>query len=240
MIRHFELSLCPVHFQKRWPLLLLSFALFCGSLYAHADVVQLPQHLTMRTDAVTIYEKEYISTDIQEFVFPQKKRNLIHILIESMEKTFADKENKRVKEQNHIPHLTEYIKENIGFSDMLQASGIGYISAGLLAQTSRIPLDMTNYQGEMERTGNIQTLHDILHNADINRCFSADLLRLLGHEACISKIVMLGYGTIILQSVRARSRKTMCQIHGDLRIQSYMSMSRCTFLIWQKMRLRLL
>ena len=52
-------------------------------------------------------EDQYADPDKVEVTFPEKKRNLIYIYLESMENTFADAESGGSFPDNLIPNLTE-------------------------------------------------------------------------------------------------------------------------------------
>jgi len=62
------------------------------------------------------YRKYYVNPNNTQIVFPQKKKNLVFILMESMESSFADKRSGGVFDENHIPELTRMANENINFS----------------------------------------------------------------------------------------------------------------------------
>ena len=64
----------------------------------------------------TFIEENYCDPKNVEITFPEKKRNLIYIYLESMEVTYSDKQNGGGFEKNTIPNLTEISKENIDFS----------------------------------------------------------------------------------------------------------------------------
>ncbi|SEG28325.1 phosphoglycerol transferase [Eubacterium ruminantium] len=61
-------------------------------------------------------EQEYVDPGTVELKFPEKKRNLIIIYMESMEVTFMDKENGGAFKENVIPELTALAEENEDFS----------------------------------------------------------------------------------------------------------------------------
>ena len=60
-------------------------------------------------------EQYYVDPKNTEIVFPETKRNLIYIFLESMEITYADKENGGAFDRNLIPELTQIAKENEDF-----------------------------------------------------------------------------------------------------------------------------
>lgn len=94
------------------------------------------------------YEKHYINPEPEKTIykFPDKKKNLIYIFLESMESSFASVEEGGLMEDNYIPHLTELAKENISFSDTSvlggaqEIPGTNWTAAAMVAQTCGIPL----------------------------------------------------------------------------------------------------
>ncbi len=62
--------------------------------------------------------------------FPEKKRNLIHIYLESMENTFLSKELGGMMEDNLIPDLYELLSDGYSFSHTTDTPGGAYESTG--------------------------------------------------------------------------------------------------------------
>jgi len=93
----------------------------------------------------TLFEDYYVDPEYTELVFPDKKRNLIFIFIESMENTYASVEEGGGKPINYIPELTELAKEYVNISNTDQLGGVytnelsGWTIAALLGATSGIP-----------------------------------------------------------------------------------------------------
>ena len=64
-----------------------------------------------------IYEKYYVDPSSVNYTFPETKRSLIYIFMESMESSYADKAEGGTMDVNYIPNLTKLAKENVQFSD---------------------------------------------------------------------------------------------------------------------------
>ncbi len=154
---------------------LYGFAAFCGlSLLGTAALaVDLDQYLVGIAQHSVIYEEEYVDPAQTNIIFPKEKRNLIFIFLESMESTFADRENGGAMDVNLLPNLTQLAKDNIHFSqsDKLgggrAVTGATWTMGALVAQSSGIPL--TNgiygeayYENSRFLAGTV-TLGDILH-----------------------------------------------------------------------------
>lgn len=94
-----------------------------------------------------IYEEHYVDSENVSLVFPDKKRNLIYIFLESLESSYASKNVGGVKSDNLIPNLTNLaLEEGIHFSDtsrlggMKSLVGAGATVSSMVAQTSGVPL----------------------------------------------------------------------------------------------------
>lgn len=116
----------------------------------------------------------YVDTADVEIVFPEQKRNLIYIFLESMEITYSDKDNGGAFDQNYIQELAMLAQENEDFSgaDTMLNGGYSMPSTtwtmgGMFAQTSGLPLSIS--QSETDNMGaeelfmpDITSLGDIL------------------------------------------------------------------------------
>ncbi|MBQ4256283.1 MAG: LTA synthase family protein [Oscillospiraceae bacterium] len=102
-------------------------------------------------------EDNYVDPKDVSIVFPEKKRNLIYIYLESTEVTFADKAEGGAFEENLIPHLTDIALENECFNGDTGAlnGGISYpcttwTMGAMVAQTSGLPLKIPVYNNYMD------------------------------------------------------------------------------------------
>ena len=123
----------------------------------------------------TIYEDFFVEPSSEIITFPEEKRNLIYIFLESMETTYMSKAEGGALSENIIPELTKLAEENINFSDndktggFLTPSGTGWTVAGMVAQTSGIPLKGSagvlenNEYGKDSFLPGAVTLSDVLH-----------------------------------------------------------------------------
>lgn len=93
-----------------------------------------------------LLEKYYAEPDSLHITAPEKPRNLIWILMESMESTFADTASGGEAATNYIPEITQLFEKNTGFShsdrfgggnDML---GSRNTITGTFSKTTGIPL----------------------------------------------------------------------------------------------------
>ena len=117
-------------------------------------------------------EDNYINPKKTKIDFPQKKKNLIYIYVESLESSYFDKLNGGVMERNIIEPILELTKNNINFSDNekigggKQVVGTGWTTGGLVATTSALPVKASskvlNSYSVKKFMSNTATLGDIL------------------------------------------------------------------------------
>ena len=125
-------------------LLLFSFSNFM-TVYNN---IHLKEYIKNQLSNTTIYDNYYVDPKLVQLSFPDKKANLIHIILESVETTYASKESGGAYDYNLIPNLSQMAKDNISFStsDKLTGGfvsyGTGFTTASMVAQTSGIPLTM--------------------------------------------------------------------------------------------------
>lgn len=93
-----------------------------------------------------VIEDNYVDPRNVEITFPEKKRNLIYIYLESMENTYMSKLDGGAYDVNYIPELTALAEDNLNFSHTDQVGGayevegIRWTVASMFAQTSGLPL----------------------------------------------------------------------------------------------------
>lgn len=121
-------------------------------------------------------EDEYVGPTDVEVVFPEQKRNLIYIFLESMETTYSDVDDGGAFDENVIPELTEIAQTNEDFSGADPKLNGGYSLAGttwtmgaMFAQTSGLPLNISISANDMDTQDSffpgVTTLGDILSDA---------------------------------------------------------------------------
>lgn len=121
-------------------------------------------------------DDNYVDPADVALTFPEQKRNLIYIFLESMEMTYADKENGGAFDKNVIPKLTELAQENEDFSGEDKELNGGYAMTGatwtmgaMFAHTSGIPLSISIDGNDMNTQEHFfagaVTLGDILESA---------------------------------------------------------------------------
>ena len=116
-----------------------------GAMGSKVKELGIDTYVKSLFDKSTIFEEYYVSPENVEIEFPEQKRNLICIYLESMETTYASKELGGGKNNNYIPELVNLANENVNISNTLLFGG-GYscaltdwTMAAILATTSGVP-----------------------------------------------------------------------------------------------------
>lgn len=133
----------PLTFPGGRPLyvMLAAGALLLSAIISIVCTVHLPRYLYLQSRESTIYEDLYVDPDTVGLRFPEKKQNLIHIYLESMETTYEDTASGGQWDTNLIPQLTQLSEENVSFSTVVSLTGADYTSGALVAQTAGIPIN---------------------------------------------------------------------------------------------------
>ncbi len=121
-----------------------------------------------------IYETYYVKPDDSVITFPENKRNLIFIFIESMENTYASKEAGGSQDMNYISELTELAaaKDSVNFSNTGLLGGasvfvpaITNTQGSTVAQTTGISLITKLFPiGAAEDYPSFRRLEDVMHD----------------------------------------------------------------------------
>lgn len=155
--------------------IVLAIVLCLALIITAAWQADLINYLKQAAKKSTIFEEQYAEPSQVNIQFPAKKRNVIHIMLESMENTFFSKSQGGALDVCVIPELYSLAQENINFSHnngvggFLPAAGTRYTSAAMVSQSSGTPflppsvVDPLEYGGESFLPG-LTTMMDILHD----------------------------------------------------------------------------
>lgn len=126
-------------------------------------------------------EENYVSPYEVNLEFPQEKRNLIYIFLESMENTFADTSVGEPIFENCIPELTKLAEKNVNFSHTKELGGaysyLGttWTAAAMATQTSGVPIkvvvaaDEDTYGAEEDFLPGVVSIGDVLEKYGYNQ-----------------------------------------------------------------------
>lgn len=119
---------------------------FLGCIVYGLIRVGIIEYICNQFRSTDLYEKYYADGNTVNVTFPEKKRNLILIYVESLENTYTSKENGGNYPSDLIPELTALAKENLNFSHQETlggahvVAGTGWTTGGLVGQSSGLPL----------------------------------------------------------------------------------------------------
>ncbi len=131
---------------KRWIPTTLCLALSVGLLTYAAFHVELVDYLLNSHRITDLYEKEYRDPKDVTITFPEEKRNLIYIYMESMETSYLSKDMGGGLDYNLIPELTQLAQNNTNFSHndhvggFRQVTGASWTVGSMVSHTGGVPL----------------------------------------------------------------------------------------------------
>lgn len=151
-------------------------------LYNKLDV---GTYLKSQKQESTFIQANCVNSKEVSIIFPEQKRNLIYIILESMESTYASVEDGGKYEENYIPDLTAIAQNNINFSNTdrmggaINAYGSAWTMAAIFAQTSGLPLKLADnvddgnalLQENDSFSSAAYNLEDILSDNGYKQCF---------------------------------------------------------------------
>lgn len=159
----------------------LSLALLlavCVSGFIRLHVAEYLRNVNAQTK---LYEEHYTAPDTVAVTAPEQKPNVIWLVLESMETTYASREDGGIQPQNYMPLLTALARENISFSDTDKLGGIfstnntNWTMAALFAGTSGLPFAFPVDQNSMNKyttfAPEITSMGDILKRDGYRQVF---------------------------------------------------------------------
>lgn len=193
---------------------LLTLAAAAAAATVKLDLIQF---VADQMDDSSFIEDNYVDPVRTSLDFPDKKRNLIFIYLESMEMTYTDTASGGAFAENIIPELAQLSGEGEDFSGdsgLLNGAhvmpGCTYTMAGIFAQSTGLPLKVdlddrfTDKRGSFNKMNTqdsffsgVTALGDILEGEGYNQSF------LLGSDATFG------------------GRRLYFEEHGDLEICDY-------------------
>ena len=123
-------------------------AAFLGvSAFLFMNKYKVIEYFSTKSVNSDFIKDNYADPEKTAITFPEKKRNLIYIYLESVEMTYADKKSGGALEYNCIPELTKLAIENDCFNgnnEKLNGAkvsfGATYTMGGMVAQSSGLPV----------------------------------------------------------------------------------------------------
>ena len=170
---------------------ILGLVLILGTLCFAWNKLQLGSYLKNQLEDSPFIEDNYVDPADVSIKFPEKKRNLIYIYMESMEMTFADTAKGGAFPTDVIPELTQLSMESENFSGdtgLLNGGkvmpGTTFTMGGMFAQSAGLPLkidlgeDFRDQRGSFNKMNNqdsffkkVTSIGDILEEEGYRNVF---------------------------------------------------------------------
>lgn len=184
-----------------------SFSFAIPVLAKTYNYLKIGEYLENSKKESVFIDENYVSPDDVEIIFPEKKRNLILLTLESMEMTYTDKDKGGFFDDDYLEGLSELALENECFSDGTVLNGAtaleytDWTMAALFSYSTGLPFKTILGQNNMDTQEtffpNVISLGDILCLQGYDQTF------LCGSDACFA------------------GRKLYFQSHGDYTIHDY-------------------
>ena len=173
-IRNKDIKLYPVFHKYK-----LVYSLIVLAMSAVFIMFKLGAHTYIKNNLTSgdIYETSYVNTNEVKIKFPEKKKNLIILYLESMEASLVSPENGGVFSKSRIPELEKLALDNISFSNTDKLGGAYRLSttawtiAATVASTSGTPILVelgNDYDMVEEFMPNVRNLGDVLKDEGYN------------------------------------------------------------------------
>lgn len=171
-----------VYFTAVIIIIATSVITLAGFIYIAWERLDISEYVENADTYSVFIDTNYADPAETRITFPEQKRNLIYIFLESMETTYADEKSGGAFEDNYIPELTELAEENEDFSgedsELNGATTLNYATwtaAALFAQTSGLPLTLPIDGNSMDTQDSFLpdmiAIGDILEQQGYNQTF---------------------------------------------------------------------
>ena len=162
---------------RRAVALVMAVLIFSCSLFTVK--LNLVDFVSAATTESSFIADHYVDPNYAGLTFPDEKRNLIYIFLESMETTFGETEAGGPIYDNFIPELTKLAEENVNFSNddgfggALSFSGTTWTAAAMVTQTSglnvQVPLEANYFGGKDGYMPGVVSIGEILEAEGYNQ-----------------------------------------------------------------------
>ena len=137
--------------KKRTPVisLAISIVVLIANITSIVEKTDLDVYIANQINDSKFIEQEYVAPEETKIEFPEEKRNLIYIFLESMETTYYTREDGGISYDNLIPEISKLAKENTDFSTTGKLGGAhvlggtGWTVGAMSAQTAGVPLKLS-------------------------------------------------------------------------------------------------
>ncbi len=147
--KEFKIKDKKVYPLPRWLAKTVAWIISIAMVVWAAGLVSLPQWLSAKFHSTTLYEEHFIDPNSTQVKFPEQKRNLVYIFLESMETSYFSKDVGGGMEQNLMPNLHKLAEDNLNFSHSENQIGgartptaTTWTVAAMVSQTAGMPLKL--------------------------------------------------------------------------------------------------
>lgn len=156
--------------------LIIASVVVMVNTYSHFNKdVGVSDYMEAQETYSSFIDDNYVDPNDVQLTFPEKKRNLVYIFLESMENTYSDEASGGAFPENCIPELTQISMENENFSGSegglnggIPLKGSTWTIGAMFAQTSGLPLNLPIDKNAMSTQNDffpgVTALGDILKN----------------------------------------------------------------------------
>jgi len=169
--RYCATDLCRFFRKRALP---LSMAAFLFGLCVFVQRFDVIAYVDIHSDESDFIESHYTDPADAQLTFPDEKRNLIYIFLESMENTFADPSAGEPITANYIPELTMLADEHTSFSHTdgiggaFSHTGTTWTAASMVSQTCgvhvKVPVGSDSFGGEDVFMPGVVSIGEILED----------------------------------------------------------------------------
>lgn len=135
-----------------WLKLMYAIIAFLVGLWILLNSFHVGEYIRSLSQTSQIFEEHYVDPRDVTLEFPATKRNLVYIYMESMENTLGSLKNGGQMEPSRIPELEQlattpgnvaFSNHPVGLGGAVPATGTTWTVAGMVAQSSGVPLRET-------------------------------------------------------------------------------------------------
>ncbi len=167
---------CRIFAKQALTLALAVFMVCLIVFVTQLDVFAYVNTISTNSDFI---EEHYADPATVGLTFPEEKRNLIYIFLESIENTFADTAAGGNITVDYISELTRLAEENVSFSNTdsiggaYAFAGTTWTASAMVAQTSgvtvKVPLGADVYGAEEDFMPGVYSIGEVLRDAGYNQ-----------------------------------------------------------------------
>lgn len=144
--------------------------------------LNLPDYINRQISSSTIYETYYVDPSNDVITFPEKKKNLIYMFLESYECTYTSIAHGGNQDVDLMPELYQLAEDNLYFShnngfggQTITCARLGYTMGSTVANTSGVTLasvmdiSKNGYDQLNSLLPSLRRMEDVMHDAGYNQ-----------------------------------------------------------------------